>query len=98
MVTRHVINTIITNILLLKIKVVESKSNPIFRKISSVAHRFNFRLQCSLHTRGGSNALLKGNPTVTVCVNDALICFGTFLLSPPDIIKIRLVLSAKPAL
>lgn len=35
---------------------------------------------------------------MTVCVNDALICFGTFLLSQLDIIKIRLVLSAKPAL
>lgn len=46
----------------------------------------------------GQQRPFKINPTVTVCINDALICFGTFLLSQSDVIKIRLVLSAKPAL
>lgn len=46
----------------------------------------------------GQQRPFKINPTMTVCINDALICCGTFLLSQSDVIKIRLVLSAKPAL
>lgn len=45
---------------------------------------------CLFTTHGGSN-VLSCLPTVTISINTVLKCFGTFLLSQPDMIKINFI-------